>query len=78
MPAGATAPEVGRFIARPRTPLGAALSDWRQLGTRDRLTFLRDHVFPPPSYIRDRYDVTSRTAIAWMYVHRVVRPRRGL
>ena len=76
--AGATAPEVARFIARPRTRLGAALFDWRQLGARDRLTFIRDHVFPPPSYIRDRYDVTSRTAIAWMYVHRVVRPRRGL
>jgi hypothetical protein len=72
---GATAPQVARFIARPRTRLGAALSDWRQLGTRDRLTFIRDHVFPPPSYIRDRYEVTSAPAIAWMYIFRLIRPQ---
>ena len=72
--AGATAPKVARFIARPRTRLGAALSDWRQLGARDRLTFIRDHVFPPPSYIRARYEVTSPAAIAWMYFARLVRP----
>ena len=70
---GATTPEVARFIARPRTRLGAAASDWRQLGTRDRLTFIRDHVFPPPSYIRDRYQVTSPVAIAWMYISRLAR-----
>jgi hypothetical protein len=74
---GATAPAVARFIARPGTRLGAALSDWRQLGARDRLTFIRDHVFPPPSYIRDRYNVTSRAAIAWMYLHRLFHASRS-
>jgi hypothetical protein len=70
--AAATAPEVARFIARPRTRLSAALFDWRQLGPRDRLTFIRDHLFPPPSYIRDRYGVSSAPAVAWMYLHRVL------
>jgi hypothetical protein len=75
---GGTAPEVARFIARPRSRFGVALSDWQQLGLRDRVTFLRDHVFPPPSYIRDRYDVTSPPAIAWTYLHRVLRVARRL
>jgi hypothetical protein len=69
---GATSLEVARFIARPRTRLGVAFSDWRQLSVRDRLTFIRDHVLPPPSYIRDRYAVTSVPAIAWMYMHRIL------
>ena len=68
----ATSREVVRFIARPRTRLGVALSDWRHLGLRERMTFIRDHVFPAPSYIRDRYDVSSAPAIAWMYLHRIL------
>jgi hypothetical protein len=71
---GATSPEIARFIARPRTRLGVAVSDWRQLRLRDRMTFIRDHVLPPPSYIRDRYEVTSPVAIAWMYMHRILMP----
>ncbi len=69
---GATSPEVARFIARPRTRLGVALADWRQLRLRDRITFIRDHVLPPPSYIRDRYEVTSPVAVAWMYARRIL------
>lgn len=39
---------------------------------RDRLTLLREHVFPPPAFIRERYGVKSPILLPVLYVHRLV------
>jgi hypothetical protein len=44
-----------------------ALSGWRQ-----RLELLREHLLPPPDYIRSIYGVSSRLLLPALYAHRVV------
>jgi hypothetical protein len=47
-------------------------SDLKVLPARERLRLLREHLFPPATYIRQRYRVTSTTAVACCYVRRIV------
>ena len=48
------------------------LSDWRQLrGFALRLRFLREHLFPDPEFIRNRYGVSHTFALPFLYVHRL-------
>lgn len=44
-----------------------ALPDWRS-----RLHLLREWVFPPPVYMLRKYETTSRTALPWLYLRRVI------
>jgi hypothetical protein len=45
----------------------AALGSWRA-----RLRLIREHAFPPPAYIRERYGITSRWLLPALYVHRLL------
>lgn len=45
----------------------ATLSDWRS-----RLRLLREHVFPPAAFIRQRYGHANRWPLPALYVHRLV------
>ena len=50
-----------------------AISDWRRIpGARARLRFLQEHLFPPASYMRHRYGISSRAALPFLYAHRAV------
>jgi hypothetical protein len=44
-----------------------ALPSWK-----DRLRLLREHAFPPPEFIRERYGVRSSFLLPVLYVHRLV------
>ena len=66
-------PDVIAFLDRPPTLLRVAASDWRRLRSwRARARFLREHLFPAPSYIRHRYGVRSAAALPFLYAHRIV------
>lgn len=39
---------------------------------RDRLRLLREHAFPPPSFMLDRYRVRSRAWLPLLYAHRLI------
>lgn len=45
----------------------AALRSWRA-----RLQLLREHVFPPPAFLRHRYGGDTRWPLSALYVHRVI------
>lgn len=65
--------DVVAFVERPPSLLRVAASDWRRLRSwRDRARFLREHFFPPPSYIRHRYGVQATAALPLFYAHRIV------
>ena len=44
-----------------------ALPSWR-----DRLRLLREHAFPPPAFMRQRYGVKNSWLLPALYVHRIV------
>ena len=49
------------------------VSDLKTLpGWRARLRLLREHVFPPPAFIRQRYGVRSGWLLPALYLHRLV------
>lgn len=50
--------------------LRADLAAQATLGARMRL--LREHLFPPASYLRQRYDVQSPLWLPWLYLRRAV------
>lgn len=65
--------DVVAFLERPPSLLRVAASDWRRLRSwRDRVRFLREHLFPSPSYIRHRYGIRSTVALPFLYAHRIV------
>ncbi|HXW03872.1 MAG TPA: nucleotidyltransferase family protein [Vicinamibacterales bacterium] len=67
-------PDLRRFIAGRQSPLRVLVSDWRRLrGLPERAAFLREHLLPPPAYMAHKYEVGSRAALPWLYVHRLVR-----
>jgi hypothetical protein len=45
----------------------ASLTRWR-----DRMRLLREHAFPSPAFIRQRYGVRARVLLPALYVHRLV------
>jgi hypothetical protein len=68
----ATDRDVLVFLEGRASPLRVAASDWRRIESwRDRLRFLREHLFPAPSYIRHRYGVTSTALLPFLYAHRI-------
>ncbi len=71
--AGATEPDVLVFLRGTPPQMQVALSDWRRItGARARLRFLQEHLFPPASYMRHRYGISSRVALPFLYLHRAV------
>jgi Uncharacterised nucleotidyltransferase len=61
------------FLEGPRPRFDVAKSDWRRIPRwRDRSRFLREHLFPPASYIAQRYGTTSQIALPFLYGHRIV------
>jgi hypothetical protein len=69
-PAGRDAAVFSGRGARRRDVL---ISDWRHLkGWRLRARFLREHLFPPRSYMRSRYAHASPALLPLLYVHRAV------
>ncbi len=61
------------FLDGPRPRLDVARSDWRRISRwRDRSRFLREHLFPPATYIAHRYGTKSQVALPFLYVRRIV------
>ena len=71
--AAATDPDVLVFLHGVPPQMQVAISDWRRIsGLRARMRFLQEHLFPPASYIRHRYGISSRFALPFLYAHRAV------
>jgi len=69
----ATEPDVLVFLHGVPPQIQVAASDWRRIpGARARLRFLQEHLFPPASYMRHRYGISSRVVLPFLYVHRAV------
>ena len=66
-------PDVLMFLGGTPAQMHVATSDWRRIrGVRNRLQFLREHLFPSPHYMRHRYGVSSSAALPLLYAHRAV------
>jgi hypothetical protein len=66
-------PDMRTFLQGMPSQIHVAASDWRHIaGASARLQFLREHVFPPASYMHHRYGTQSRAALPFLYVHRAV------
>ena len=49
------------------------ISDLKVLGTwRARAQLLREHVFPSPAFIRQRYGTRTRVMLPAFYLHRLI------
>jgi hypothetical protein len=55
------------------TKSAVLLSDLRVLETwSDRLRLVREHVFPPAAFIRERYGMNARVMLPALYLHRLI------
>jgi Uncharacterised nucleotidyltransferase len=53
-------------------PVDRLRADLRALHRRQRTRLLREHLFPPASYMRAKYGVRSRTLLPALYAYRMV------
>ena len=61
------------FLRADRKKIDVLLSDLRTLGGwRQRLTLLREHLFPPAAYMRNAYGVTNPLLLPFSYVIRAL------
>ena len=61
------------FVEGPVSRREVLLSDLKVLnGWNDRIRLVREHAFPPPAFIQQRYGTTSRWLLPALYVHRLV------
>ena len=61
------------FVEGPVTRRDVLLSDLKVLHSwSDRIRLLREHMFPPPAFIQQRYGTTSRWLLPALYMHRLV------
>ena len=61
-----------RFMSGGVTRMDVIWSDLRVLDTwRDRVTLVREHLFPPASYMRARYDVPPGRGLPYFYAYRI-------
>lgn len=68
--AGSAASE---FACRPMSRFDVLVSDLKALGSwRDRARLLREHIFPPASYIMERYSVSNAAILPILYTHRLL------
>ena len=59
------------FLSRNFRPITGLRSDLHALPASGKLRLLFEHLFPPATYIRERYQVASRAAIAVAYARRI-------
>jgi hypothetical protein len=65
------------YAGPPRRHIANVVSDLQALdGWRDRLRLVRQHVFPPPEYMRAVYAGSSRAPLPVLYARRIVRGAR--
>lgn len=65
--------DLSEFLAGPRSRFAVAASDWRRIERwGDRVTFVREHLLPPPSYMVHRYGMASPLALPWLYLRRII------
>jgi hypothetical protein len=55
------------------TMLDVVVSDLKTLGLRDRARLVRDHLFPPLSYVRQRYPRCPAVLLPLAYAYRIAR-----
>jgi hypothetical protein len=61
------------WVEGPVTKRDLLLSDLRVLERwGDRVRLMREHAFPPPAFIRQRYHTTTRWGLPALYLHRLV------
>ena len=55
-------------------PIRQAIADWQALrGAGERLTWLRQHLFPRKAYMKSRYDVPNDYVLPCFYLWRILR-----
>jgi hypothetical protein len=60
------------FLKQDLRQIDVVRSDFAALGTWSaRWTLIREHVFPPPSFIAARYGVRHRITLPWWYLRRM-------
>ena len=70
--------ELSSEYLTPRVGVGAAIRDWRAMGSwRARLRLAGEHLLPPAAYMREVYAPESRAPLAWLYVRRAVTGARN-
>jgi Uncharacterised nucleotidyltransferase len=70
---GADIEPAAAFLQAGRRPVDTLLTDLRALGGwKPRLKLLREHVIPPPAYMRQAYGVANPLLLPFTYTHRVV------
>jgi Uncharacterised nucleotidyltransferase len=64
--------DVLAFLSGPQPQMKVAVSDWKRIRSwRARVRFAREHLFPAPRYMRDRYQTKSPAALPFLYAHRL-------
>ncbi len=64
--------DVLAFLSGPQPQMQVAVSDWKRIRSwRARVRFAREHLFPAPQYMRDRYQIRSQAALPFLYAHRI-------
>jgi hypothetical protein len=59
------------YLSRDVRLVDGLVSDLRALPVRKRARLIAEHLFPPATYIRDRYHVASPLPMAFCYVRRI-------
>jgi hypothetical protein len=59
------------YLSKELRLVDGLMSDLRALRARDGLRLLREHLFPPAAYMRDKYGVQSRAAVLLWYTRRI-------
>ena len=60
------------LLTRDRPAIHRLIADLRVLGPREGARLLREHLFPPASYVRGKYGVRSRALLPGFYAYRIV------
>ncbi len=62
------------ILLQPASQAQTLLMDWKQIkGRKNRLSWLREHLFPPIQYMKYRYKVNSIPVIWLCYIWRIIR-----
>ena len=62
------------ILLQPANQAQTLLMDWKQIkGRKNRLSWLREHLFPPIQYMKYRYKVNSIPVIWFCYIWRIIR-----
>jgi hypothetical protein len=61
-----------RYTVREQRRLDVLRDDLRQLDWQDRVRLLREHAFPPASFMRSQYQVRSNVLLPLLYARRLI------